>query len=234
MIPQQGYLPIVQPFIDLANATGTTPIVKPIVDLVSPVLKVLIDLGYDRTANPGIPQTLKLFPRVNPVTLTVDLVVAVGQGIHDAVNDIGATTLAPRAPLAPSSPSPFSTLALSGSQTPPVDVPKTRPPVDNSLLSMQNKDPKPDPGMQSPTSNGSLIKPFNLLKLPKSSTTSNGTPATKPKGWKPGAALQKVTTGIKDAIDDLTKPHSSTTPGGETDAPAQANAPHDAPQRAAA
>ncbi len=41
----------------LAAATGTTPFVKPIVDLISPVLRVLIDLGYDRTLNPGIPRS---------------------------------------------------------------------------------------------------------------------------------------------------------------------------------
>ena len=52
LIPQKGTLPLFQPIADLAIATGTTPFVKPILDLISPVFKVLIDLGYDRTLNP--------------------------------------------------------------------------------------------------------------------------------------------------------------------------------------
>jgi hypothetical protein len=68
LIPDQGYLPIMQPFIDIGNATGTLGLVKPVVDLLSPAFKVIIDLAYDRTANPGIPQTFQLIPIVNPVT----------------------------------------------------------------------------------------------------------------------------------------------------------------------
>src|ERR1700757_4645448 len=77
LIPQQGTLPILQPFLDIGNATGTTALVKPFVDLLNPVFKVIVDLAYDRNANPGIPQTFQLFPIVNPITLTVNLLVAV-------------------------------------------------------------------------------------------------------------------------------------------------------------
>jgi PE-PPE domain len=100
LIPQQGTLPIMMPFLALAAATGTTAIVKPIVDLVSPVMKVLIDLGYDRTINPGIPQTLSILP-FNPFqnwgTIGTNLVNAAGQGIHDFLADlgVGSTMLAP-------------------------------------------------------------------------------------------------------------------------------------------
>lgn len=47
-------LPITLPFLDVAARTGTTWLVKPIVDLVSPVLRVLIDLGYDPHEEPGV------------------------------------------------------------------------------------------------------------------------------------------------------------------------------------
>jgi hypothetical protein len=74
-----------QPIVDLAAATGTTPLVKPFVDLISPTLKVLIDVGYDRTANPGIPRTLSILP-FNPfqnwVEVGVKLVAAAGKGVQ--------------------------------------------------------------------------------------------------------------------------------------------------------
>ena len=59
-------LPILQPFIDFGNATGTSAIVNPILELVQPSLKVLIDTGYDRTANPGDPMTFRLIPTHRP------------------------------------------------------------------------------------------------------------------------------------------------------------------------
>jgi PE-PPE domain len=108
LIPDQGYVPIMQPFIDLGTATGTLGLVKPVVDLLSPAFKVIIDLAYDRTANPGIPQTFKLIPIVNPVTLTVNLIVAGVQGIQDAVSDIGGTTLTPVSPFTTTGPSTVS------------------------------------------------------------------------------------------------------------------------------
>jgi hypothetical protein len=113
LIPQQGTLPIMQPFIDIASATGTTALVKPIVDLLSPLTKVLIDLGYDRTANPGIPQTLSILP-FNPfqnwVAVGLNLIAATGQGIQAFLGDLGVspTTIAPATP----APTTVSTLAM--------------------------------------------------------------------------------------------------------------------------
>lgn len=84
-------LPMMRPFLDLAAITGTTALIKPIVDLVSPALRVLIDTGYDRRLNPGVPAPLRLIPLINPFTLIADLVEAVGEGIHAAVTDIFGT-----------------------------------------------------------------------------------------------------------------------------------------------
>ncbi|MDT5092131.1 MAG: hypothetical protein QOH60_1494 [Mycobacterium sp.] len=93
LIPQQGTLPIYQPFVDLANSTGTSALVNPVLDLITPVTKVLINTAYDRAANPGIPQSLTLIPTwINPVTLTVDLVQATMQGVQNFVNDLGGVS----------------------------------------------------------------------------------------------------------------------------------------------
>jgi PE-PPE domain len=86
-------LPIVMPFLDLAARTHTSAFVKPLVDLVSPVLRVLIDLGYDPNEDPGVYAPLSILPfslATNPITVLDDLGKAVVQGIHDAIN--GGTT----------------------------------------------------------------------------------------------------------------------------------------------
>lgn len=82
-------LPIVMPFLDLAARTHTTGFVRPLVDLVSPALRVLIDLGYDPSEDPGIYAPLSILPfspTTNPITVLDDLAQAVVQGIHDAIN----------------------------------------------------------------------------------------------------------------------------------------------------
>jgi predicted component of type VI protein secretion system len=180
LIHDQGYLPIMQPFIDIGNATGTLGLVKPFVDLLSPAT-------------------------VNPVTLTVDLVVAVGQGIQAFVNDVGGTTLAPVSPFT-TGPSTVSTLA----------APNSDPPVNNSVVD-PNPNPKPNPsanaGTQSLTinnsqmtpGNGQLTNPFTLPGLPKPNGSS-ATPPTGSNGWKPGAVIQGITTAVKDVINGLTHP----------------------------
>jgi hypothetical protein len=203
LIPDPGTMPLLQPFIDIGNATGTTALVKPLVDLLNPVLRVLVDLGYDRNANPGIPQTFQLFPIVNPVTLAVNLVVAVGRGIQAARNDItgdppGGSTLAPTGP------STLPTFAPNVVQTPPITAKTSQPQV----VSTSTHVPKP---ITAPR-NGSPVSPFNLVRLPKTAG-SNATPATPPK-WKPGELFQSVTAPIRGAIDGLTKPNTGTSNAG--------------------
>ncbi|MCK0173767.1 PE-PPE domain-containing protein [Mycolicibacterium sp. F2034L] len=87
LIPQQGTLPLFTPFQDLGQSTGTSFLVDPIIKLVQPLTKLLIDLGYDRAINPGIPQTLLPLP-FNPFALGPDFPVkvidAIEQGVRDA------------------------------------------------------------------------------------------------------------------------------------------------------
>lgn len=81
-------LPMLRPLLELAAATRTTALVKPVVDLISPVLRVLIDTGYNRALNPGVPAPLRLIPLINPFRLLADLIRAAGQGIRAALTDI--------------------------------------------------------------------------------------------------------------------------------------------------
>ncbi|KUI26087.1 PE-PPE domain-containing protein [Mycobacterium sp. IS-1496] len=88
LIPQRGTLPIFMPLVELGNATGTSAFVEPVVRLLQPVTKLLIDLGYDRQANPGIARNLSILPfnpfTFNPIQFSVDFVEAIAQGIEDA------------------------------------------------------------------------------------------------------------------------------------------------------
>lgn len=108
-------LPIMQPLLDIGAATGTTAIIKPFVDLISPVTRVLIETGYDRS-NYGQPMPFNIFTPINPVKLTVDLATAAVQGIHDALGDLGVAV-----PAAPSAPAPASTLAAATTGAPAVE-----------------------------------------------------------------------------------------------------------------
>jgi len=81
-------LPLVQPLLDIGYTTHTIAIMRPLVDLISPVLRVLIDTGYNRGMNPGVPAPFELAPLLNPITLAINLVKAAGQGVQAAINDI--------------------------------------------------------------------------------------------------------------------------------------------------
>jgi hypothetical protein len=111
-------LPIMQPLLDIGAATGTTALIKPLVDLISPVTRVLIETGYDRS-NYGQPTPFNVFTPINPVKLTVDLAKAVVQGIHDALGDLGVSVPGAGVP----APATTSTLAAASTSQPVVDKP---------------------------------------------------------------------------------------------------------------
>jgi hypothetical protein len=116
MIPAKS-LPIVDAVMGVVPAP-LQPVAKPVADLVSPVLKVLIDLGYDWSGDPGQERWLSPLP-FNPIqnwpAVGVNLVAATVQGIQAFIKDLGglATTLEPTP--APASTTPVSTLAAATS-----------------------------------------------------------------------------------------------------------------------
>ncbi|MFV8316201.1 PE-PPE domain-containing protein [Mycobacterium sp. 23] len=58
---------------------------NPLADLVQPDLRVLVELGYDRTAYQDVPTPAGLFPRVDPVVLGAQLQQGAIQGVNDAL-----------------------------------------------------------------------------------------------------------------------------------------------------
>ena len=83
------HLPLVVPLLAFGKATGLSAVTTPIADLIEPTLKVLVELGYDRSMSYGQPARFGLFPKINVPTLVTDLRAAVKQGVHAALADIG-------------------------------------------------------------------------------------------------------------------------------------------------
>jgi pimeloyl-ACP methyl ester carboxylesterase len=114
MIPAKS-LPIMD-FITSVLPAPLQPVTKPVIDLVSPVYKVLADLGYDWSGDPGKEKWLSILP-FNPIqnwpAVGVKLVVATIQGIQAFIGDLGGLTSVLPATVAPTSTTPVSTLAAA-------------------------------------------------------------------------------------------------------------------------
>lgn len=111
-------LPLLMPLIDLGKATGTSRLVTPAVDLVSPALRVLIETGYNRNINPGVPTPFHLVPPIKPIKLMADLVAASKQGVQAAIADLHGQPATPStAPTHTTITSPNSTTAPDASKT---------------------------------------------------------------------------------------------------------------------
>jgi PE-PPE domain len=175
---------------------------KPVVDLVSPVLKVLIDLGYDWSGDPGQTRFLSPLP-FNPVqnwpAVGANLVAATAQGIQAFFGDLGGltgvspTTIVPAAPAPAPTTTTVSTLAAPNSTGTPgaVDVAKNLAAAALPQSSSNVNEPnvptvqKTDPdtkGIASPTSTTeTTVTDDNAAKL-DNTTNKDGTKKGSPKG----------------------------------------------------
>ncbi len=82
LIPTQN-LPLLDPL-------RAIPLVgNPLADLVQPDLRVLVELGYDRTAYQDVPTPFGLFPNIDPATVAAELQQGAVQGVNDALADFG-------------------------------------------------------------------------------------------------------------------------------------------------
>ncbi|MDT5139590.1 MAG: hypothetical protein QOD58_3852 [Mycobacterium sp.] len=62
---------------------------NPLADLIQPDLRVLVELGYDRTGFQDVPTPFGLFPNIDPVVVAAQLGQAAGQGVHDSLAGLG-------------------------------------------------------------------------------------------------------------------------------------------------
>jgi hypothetical protein len=61
----------------------------PLADLIQPDLRVLVELGYDRTAFADVPTPFGLFPHIDPAVVAAQLQQGAVQGVYDALADLG-------------------------------------------------------------------------------------------------------------------------------------------------
>ena len=70
-----------------------------LIDVIEPFFRVLVELGYDRSIPPWEPTPARLIPTLDPVTVTTDLVAAIGEGITNAAAVAGSPQLSIPAPV---------------------------------------------------------------------------------------------------------------------------------------
>lgn len=99
-------LPLLVPFRTLGRILHVSALTTPIADLIEPTLKVLVELGYDRSIPYGQPTKLGLFPKVNLPTLVTELRAAGKAGIKAALADVGCSSIT-----APTTTTPAATTA---------------------------------------------------------------------------------------------------------------------------
>lgn len=158
-------LPLVRPFLEFGGFTHTSFIVKPIVDLLEPVLRVLIDTGYDRTLSPGVPAPFRLIPlNINPVKLTGDVVKALGEGVKAALADIGIK--------APPKPAPVTSTNLAAANATSNNLATAKKDAQQSPKTLvDNKTEATDPGdnkkTESPEATDTKTEPPNTPVTPR-------------------------------------------------------------------
>lgn len=92
-----------------------------LIDIVEPFFRVLVELGYDRSIPPWKPTPARLFPVIDPVKVTADVVDAVREGIDHAA-----------ALVTPPSPSPAATEAPP--QQTATDIPQADTPTQSAAV----------------------------------------------------------------------------------------------------
>jgi hypothetical protein len=68
----------------------TLGVPESLIDVFEPFFRVIVELGYDRSIPPWEPTPARLIPPLNPVTVTTDLVAAIGEGINNAAALVGS------------------------------------------------------------------------------------------------------------------------------------------------
>jgi pimeloyl-ACP methyl ester carboxylesterase len=205
MIPAKS-LPIMD-FISSMLPAPLQPVAKPVIDLVSPVYKVLADLGYDWSGDPGTQKFLSILP-FNPIQnwpgVGINLVAATIQGIQAFIGDLGGLTSILPATVAPTSTTPVSTLAAARTALTALPTQTTEPTETTAKISATKQS----------TSKLTLVKDTgttvqqtavaNDTKLVDETVTKpEDAPVTKPEdSTKPESKVDKATSeGKKDTAD---------------------------------
>ena len=89
-------LPLLMP---LQIIPGVGPVLA---DTLDPALRVLVEAGYNRTINPGVPTPANFLYFPNPVALTTNLLIAIPTGLDNGIGDLAGASVRPFGTLRPS------------------------------------------------------------------------------------------------------------------------------------
>ena len=208
------------------------PIVGPIAaDMLDPLVRMMVEAGYDRTISPGQPTTANFGYLPNPATFVSNIPIALKTGLDNGLQDVGAGR-----PLQTDRPDigPGSTgQGAYGIGGPPVTMNTTMMAAANvnspaPQVNTPSQQPPPPPAVESTSTHKG--PQLNVVRLPlfavPGQTGAAGTDSSHPKPATPvksalsgvTQSIKAVTTAIKDAVSSLKpKKAPASTP---TDAPA--------------
>ncbi|MBV8966564.1 MAG: PE-PPE domain-containing protein [Mycobacteriaceae bacterium] len=194
------YYLIPTPVLPMLMPLEQIPVVGPaLAATVDPVLRVLVETGYNRTINPGQPTPANFLYFPNPVQTLVDLVIAIPTGV-----DNGISTFTGVRPLGTPVPGPYGVggpPVNTGCGTPPCGAPTPYAPLNPSASTpttvaastVSTPDPKPTnaavvdtpaaidtPSKVAPTTNPP-VSPFTI-KPTDGQLTQNPSTGNKPTG----------------------------------------------------
>jgi hypothetical protein len=200
MIPAKS-LPIMDLITSVLPAP-LQPVVKPVIDLVSPVYKVLADLGYDWSGDPGTEKWLSILP-FNPIqnwpAVGVKLVVATIQGIQAFIGDLGGLTSIVPATVAPTSTTPVSTLAAARTALPTSPLETTETIETKKSTSKLTLVKDTETTVQQTAVENDSSKPADETPV----TKPEDTPVTKPEeATKPDSTVDKTKSDDKKDVTD--------------------------------
>ncbi|OBC10283.1 hypothetical protein A5784_37150 [Mycobacterium sp. 852013-50091_SCH5140682] len=183
-------VPLLMP---IANIPGAGPIIA---DTLDPVMRVLIESGYNRTINPGQPTPANIFYFPNPVKFAAALAVAIPTGLFIGLEDLAGE----RTPGTP--PAYVQGQGAYGIFGPPVTLPNQPPPP---VPLAQVMSAAALPSGQQPTGTSNTAAPQQVSDTqtpPQSSDTSTPEVST--------ASTESTTQATSTSLPEVPKPTLTT------------------------
>jgi PE-PPE domain len=154
------------------------PVVGPIAaDTLDPVVRVLVESGYNRTISPGQPTTYNIFYFPNPIAFGGNLLTAIPTGLDNGLQDIGVGRAlgTMRPDIGPGS----TGQGAYGIGGPPVTLPG------NTLASQQTT-------LNSASSFNPTSAPQDDTPAPQTTSPADDTPVTPPANTRPGPKFNPI------------------------------------------
>ena len=191
-------------------------------DMLDPLVRMLVETGYDRTISPGTPTKANFLYFPNPITLISNIPVALGTGLDNGLQDVGAgrvlNTTRPQIGPGTTGQDAYGIGGPPVTIDPPTTPLSVTPPVNNYAKSTVVEEDPPQPPSPPAVDPSSITnKGLNLSVLGLSGpgapgqTGTNATTPSKPKLANVAGSvvsgvtqsLKAVTTAIKDTVNSL-------------------------------